>query len=291
MNLEKEVKCGYEVSDKMKRIWAMELDMVKKFVFVCERHHLTYHIMGGTLLGAVRHQGYIPWDNDIDLAMPRKDFDRLLEIGPGAFEKPLFFQTPVTEQSRFFCAYVKIRNENGTAGSREEFESGLNCGVFIDVFCLDEIPDGKIGRVLYFRQLNEIAKLSRFSLHKKMPGGLANTIKHSLQRFLYAVILKSPSSADLFNLFQRKAGKFAGKGKEKVAHIAFGYHDNFIWNRCDWSSTTSLQFEDLLLSAPVGYDAILRHQYGDYMQIPDDKSTHDYFEFDPDVPYEFFFNH
>ena len=102
MNLEQEIICGYEVSAKMKRIWAMELNMVKRFVEVCDQYGLRYSIMGGTLLGAVRHRGFIPWDNDIDLAMPRKDFDKLLEIGPTAFEKPLFFQTPVTEQGRFF---------------------------------------------------------------------------------------------------------------------------------------------------------------------------------------------
>ena len=73
----------------------MELDMVRRFVEVCQEHHLRYWMMGGTLLGAVRHKGFIPWDNDIDLAMPRKDYNKLLEIGPDAFKSPLFFQTPV----------------------------------------------------------------------------------------------------------------------------------------------------------------------------------------------------
>ena len=189
MNLEKEVICDYEVSAKMKRLWSMELDMVEKFASVCKQHDLTYFIMGGTLLGAVRHKGFIPWDNDIDLAMPRKDFNKLLDIGPTAFEKPLFFQTPVTEESRFFSTFVKIRNENGTAGSEEDFDSGINCGVFIDVFCLDKIPDGKWRRKLYFRQLNEIAKMARFALHKQLAGGLVNSIKHGLQIIVYKLIL------------------------------------------------------------------------------------------------------
>ena len=91
IDLEKETICGYEVSARMKRIWAMELDMVEKFVEVRRENGLEYMIMGGTLLGAVRHKGFIPWDNDIDILMPRKDFNNLLEIGLEAFKSPLFF--------------------------------------------------------------------------------------------------------------------------------------------------------------------------------------------------------
>ena len=290
MNLENEVICGYEVSAKMKRVWAMELDMVKRFVAVCEQYQLTYCIMGGTLLGAVRHKGFIPWDNDIDLAMPRKDFNKLLEVGPTAFEKPLFFQTPVTEESRFFCTYVKIRDERGTAASEIEYRQGINCGMFIDVFCLDEIPDGKWARRRYARRLNEIAKMQRFCFGKPLGGGLVAGMKHAMQRLVYSKIYHNPDAAQLFHIYHKSAGKFAGKGCKQVAHLDFGFKQKFVWNKSDWDSKVILDFEDLKLVAPQGYEAILTTQYGDYMQIPDDKSTHDYFEFDPDVPYPKFFS-
>lgn len=289
MNLEQEVICGYEVSAKMKRVWAMELDMVKSFVSVCEKHNLTYYIMGGTLLGAVRHKGFIPWDNDVDMAMPRKDFNKLLEIGATAFEKPMFFQTPVTEQGRFFCTHVKIRDERGTAASEAEYNKGINCGMFIDVFCLDEIPDGKWHRNMYVRKLNEIAKMQRFCFDKPVGGGLSANAKHALQHLFYRLVYHSPDATQLFRVYHRNAGKFAGKGCKEVAHLDFGYHEKFVWNRSDWTNAVQLDFEGMKLNAPAGYEAILKHQYGDYMRFPDDKSTHDYFEFDPDVPYTKFF--
>ena len=289
MNLEKETICGYEVSAKMKRLWAMEQEMVKQFIAVCDKYHLRYWIMGGTLLGAVRHKGFIPWDNDIDLLMPRKDFDKLLGIGSEAFKSPLFFQTPVTEQSRYFCTYVKIRNENGTAGTREDFESGINCGVFIDVFCLDEIPNSSLSRKVYFWRLNEIAKMQRFALGKSLKKGFFRGLKHSLQRLVYRVVYHSPDTASLFKIYQKAAGKYAGRNCRQVAHQAFGYHENFIWEKKDWDDHIQLDFDDLKLEAPKGYDAILKHQYGDYMKLPEDKSTHDYFDFDPDVPFSLYF--
>lgn len=289
INLEKETICGYEVSAQMKRIWAMELDMVEKFVAVCREYGLNYMIMGGTLLGAIRHKGFIPWDNDIDIIMPRKDFNKLLEVGPGAFHSPLFFQTPVTEESRFFSTYVKIRNGNGTAGTREDFESGINCGMFIDIFCLDEIPDSTSARKRYFRRLNEIAKMQRFSLGKTLPGGFVNKMKHSLQKWVYRVIYHNPDTAALFKIYQNAAGQYAGKNCRQVAHQAFGYSEHYIWNKRDWGEHIQLDFEGLKLDAPKGYDAILKRQYGDYMRIPEDKSTHDYFEFDPDISYTEYF--
>ncbi len=289
INLEKETICGYEVSAKMKRIWAMELDMVEKYVAVCREHELEYMIMGGTLLGAVRHKGFIPWDNDIDILMPRKDFNKLLEIGPEVFKSPLFFQTPVTEDSRFYSTYVKIRNENGTASTREDYESGINCGIFIDIFCLDEIPDSSWLKKLYFRRLNEISKMQRFALGKKLQGGFVNRIKHSLQYLVYRLIYHSPDTAALFKIYQKAAGAYAGKNCRQVAHQAFGYWENFIWDKKDWDGPVQLDFEGMKLSAPKGFDAILRHQYGDYLKLPEDKSTHDYFVFDPDLPYREYF--
>ena len=290
MNLEEEVICGYKVSAQMKRIWAMELEMVKRFVEVCEEYHLHYWMMGGTLLGAVRHKGFIPWDNDIDLAMPRKDFNILLEIGPTVFKSPIFFQTPVTEDARFFCTYIKLRNENGTAASQAEFDNGINCGIFIDIFCIDEIPDSPRKRIWYFKWLNEIAKMQRFALNKAMKNGMVNRIKHFLQKIVYRYIYHSPNAAELFNIYQKEAGRYANSGCNKVAHQAFGYYENFIWDKKDWDEQIQMEFESLILNAPKGYDAILKHQYGDYMQLPEDKSTHDYFEFDPDVAYKDYFN-
>ena len=289
MNLEKEIICDYEVSAKMKRVWSMELDMVKRFVEVCMQYGMTYRIMSGTLLGAVRHKGFIPWDNDIDIAMPRKDFNKLLEVGPTAFEKPLFFQTPVTEESRFFCTYVKIRDERGTAASEIEYGKGINCGMFIDVFCLDELPNGRWSRRWYVVKLNEIAKMQRFCFGEPLGDCLTARVKHGLQRMVYNLVYHHPNAAQLFRIYHKNAGKYAGKNCNQVAQLDFGFNKKFVWNKNDWDAMAMLDFENLKLAAPKGYAAILTTQYGDYMQLPDDKSTHDYFEFDPDVPYRLFF--
>ena len=289
MNLETEVICGYEVSSLMKRVWAVELNLVREFVAVCGRYGLDYRMMGGTLLGAVRHKGFIPWDDDIDMAMPRRDFNRLLEIGPEAFKAPFFFQTPATEESRYFCTYVKIRNGNTTAAFQPDDDKGINCGIFIDVFCLDEVPDNKLVRWFYFRQLSEVAKMQRFCFGTMSEKCFADKLKHGLQRFVYRVLFHSPDAAGLFRIYHQKAGRYAGKGCREVAHLAFGYKPEFVWDRRDWTAPAELDFEGLELRAPAGYDAILRRQYGEYMQYPADKSTHECYMFNPGIPYREFY--
>ncbi len=289
MNLNSEIICGYEVSAKTKRLWVLELDILERFIEVCTCYNLRYQIVAGTLLGAVRHKGFIPWDNDIDIVMPRKDYNKFLEIGESAFKDPYFFQSPETEKGRFFAGFVKVRYSNSTASSQLFFDRGINCGVYIDIFCLDELPNNKFIRKLFVWQLNEIAKMQRFCFNMPMSKGFINDCKHKLQKFVYRFFLHQPDAIALFKLYNKKAGKYSGKNCRQVTTLEFGFRKNIVWEKSDWDEIIMLDFEDLQLAAPIGYDAILKKQYGDYMKFPKDKSTHDYFVFDSDIPYKDYF--
>ena len=131
--------------------------------------------------------------------------------------------------------------------------------------------------------------MQRFCFGKSLGGGWIASVKHAMQRLVYSVVYHSPDAGRLFRIYHKSAGKYAGKGCKQVAHLDFGNQKKFVWNKSDWDGMIMLDFEDLKLAAPQGYEAILTTQYGDYMKLPDDKSTHDYFEFDPDVPYDYYF--
>ena len=119
---EPELRDGYLVSVEMKRVWAMQLTLLVVFDGVCRRHGLAYFAGGGTLLGAVRHGGYIPWDDDIDLFMLREDYDRLLEVG-GDFAAPFFLQTAYNDRG-YSRGHAQLRLDGTTAmleGERGRF--------------------------------------------------------------------------------------------------------------------------------------------------------------------------
>ena len=140
-----ETRCGYTVSAKMKRIWAKELDLLRVFADVCEKNDLEYFLDGGTLLGAIRHKGFIPWDDDVDVIMPRKDYDRLWKIANSCFEYPYFFQTSLSEKN-FFRAHAQLRNSETTGFIQSDEKKDINKGIFLDIFPLDNVPSDKSER-------------------------------------------------------------------------------------------------------------------------------------------------
>ncbi len=133
------------VSEQRKRFWGVLLDLYAEVARVCEKNGLRYFAGGGTLLGALRHRGMIPWDDDIDLLMPRDDYERLCKIAPTAFRAPYFWQTNATDPGSA-RGHAQLRNSSTTGILKDEMVNGralfdFNQGLFIDIFPLDCLPD------------------------------------------------------------------------------------------------------------------------------------------------------
>ena len=139
---EPEVRDGYEVSCEMKYIWAVELDLLNQLLTVCQKYNIKLYAAGGTMLGAVRHKGMIPWDDDIDMMMFRSDYDRLCEIASEEFKEPYFFQTNETDPGSY-RGHAQLRNSKTTGILKHELDQKreINQGIFIDIFPLDNVPD------------------------------------------------------------------------------------------------------------------------------------------------------
>ena len=114
MNLEKECRRGYVISVEMKKIWSIQIAMLNKLLEVCKKYHLDIWADSGTLLGAVREKGYIPWDDDIDMVMMRKDYNRLVEVSKNEFLDPYFFQCMFTEK-HYHRGHAQLRMKGTTA--------------------------------------------------------------------------------------------------------------------------------------------------------------------------------
>lgn len=139
---EADTRNGYLITAEMKKIWAVELDLLHELDRVCRKNDITYYVDSGTLLGAIRHKGFIPWDDDADVIITRKEYERLCAVAQREFKSPYFFQTEYSDPGTL-RGHAQLRNSLTTAILRSEKELGcrFNQGIFLDVFVIDYLPD------------------------------------------------------------------------------------------------------------------------------------------------------
>ena len=180
---EEEVICGFKVEQWRKKVWAVELDLLVTLAQVCKDNHLTFFLGGGTLLGAALYKGFIPWDDDVDVYMPRGDYERLCAIAGEVFKEPYFFQT-----YRSDFGYPRLHAQirfNGTTGilkCEAPLRLRFNQSIFIDVFPLDAVPEDEEERRGFAKELKSAFKtLSHASVNDIR--AIASSIDQLLQKY------------------------------------------------------------------------------------------------------------
>lgn len=253
-----------------------ELELLRIFIRICKERKLRYYILGGTLLGAVRHRGFIPWDDDIDVGMPRRDYERFLRHGQQHLPKGFFLQTHLTDPD-YPPNFAKLRNSSTTFVERSLKGRRIHHGIYIDIFPLDFYPDH--GRHLF--SLKSLLLKLRIT-DAFAPGDMKRRTKlvRRLSRILYPSISQAVIARE--HLFRSVTnGKYIANhcgawGKKEIvpAH----------W----YGEGTTLSFEGIQVNAPSEYHSWLTQVYGDYMQLPpaEKRIPHHYVEaFDLNRPF------
>lgn len=281
-----ETRCGWDVSERTKKVWWIQLDLIKKLDDLCRANHLRWFPIWGTLLGVVRHQGYVPWDDDVDIAMPRDDYERLIRICKDQLKYPYYLQTTLCDQECFYM-WASLRNSE-TTGNRETCLSKTqNNGIGIDIIPLDGCEDNLIAY-----------RVSRYPV--RIVSVLANTYVNEFNQSLTARIIRKILRLTGFDY--KKAYEWAEKKSksfkwDEYTKVAFRAHADPLyqkkqlrkdmWDKKDFESCVRMPFEFLEIPVPIGYDHLLKQIYGDYMKFPpieQRQGKHDVV-FEPDIPY------
>ena len=284
--LKEEVRCDFLVTEKRKKIWHVELELLKKFDEVCKKYNLTYFVEYGTLLGAVRHQGFIPWDDDIDVIMFRDDYTKFQAVAPYEFTDPYFYQT--TYNDLVVWAISKLRDSRTTAIEFRDMDPAFNQGIFIDIYPFDDAPDGK-----NFSD-NILAVQSNVWQTVAKSVRMRHYVTEGVQFHVGSDILM-----DLLNLPVRE--RFRQFEELNLSHFGTSERVNFITSeichrsrsrrRACYSDIIYLPFEYLTVPVPAGYDEILTTNYGDYHKFYQGGSAHEGLFIDPDRPYRYYMEH
>lgn len=249
--------------ESINRLQGLQLDIMLEVKRICEAHNLRYFLVGGSLLGAIRHGGFIPWDDDLDIAMPRKDYDAFISICTTELDSQYYLHTTETD-SLYWLPFAKVR-KNGTYLEEESITPiTTHKGIYIDIFPLDvAVKPG--GPILYFQKqmvkiLAAVVMVKR-GLQLRKPKGLAKRI---------IVCLAAPFSISFLIKCQRKIMTLHNK-KNTEYWVNLGSNYNYIKQTIPVSKYCPprvTDFEGEKLQIPNEYEYILTRIYGDYMRLP-----------------------
>lgn len=237
----------------------VQLAVLAEFDRLCRRHDLTYYAAYGTLLGAIRHGGYIPWDDDIDVMMPRAEYDRLHEVFASATPAHLTLESSTTRTDWPF-PYTKISDDRTEL--EEPLEDPLPLGVNLDVFPLDAVPPNRIVRAVQLRLL----RLLRWAVELRyIAPERGRAWHHPIAIAVIKPIVRLVPARTLVATFTMAARIGSASGTEVGVRV--GSYD---WSvpAGDLGSPSELSFESLRLLSPADPDTVLTAMYGDYWQLP-----------------------
>lgn len=243
-----------------------EFEILIKFKEVCEKYELSYFLTAGSLLGSIRHEGFIPWDDDIDIAMPRKDYNKLIKLPKEVFGDMLFLQNSKTDEN--FPFYFSKLRKKGTYVEEEIFlDVDINKGIFIDIFPLDICPKSDNLTKIFFKSIEVIsfAHLSKVSPNFKC--GYTKKLMISL-----VFILKLLPIQALCVLRDLVRYVFSVSSSQERLCTVGGTHGypRECYHTKWFSDAIFSKFENELFPIPSHWDDILTSMYGDYNSYPEE---------------------
>lgn len=247
----------------------LQLEILKDIDFFCVKNGIKYSLAYGTLIGAVRHKGYIPWDDDIDIMMPRADYDRFVATFNGAFSH-LSLLAPELDIN-FYAPYANVYDNRTHLSEDYNDHRGLSIGIKIDVFPIDTVSP-EVSE--YVRDMRKVEKLNLMMYIKRLKMFSQLRQQMTFYEVVKFLILKFFSFFFSYTFLQKKIKKIALNQRyidsEYVDNVVFNIYSkkNTRFNKSVMQHFKRMQFEDREFCVIRDYDVVLRKMYGDYMKLP-----------------------
>lgn len=255
----------------LKKLQNTELSIFKDIVSVCRKYNIGYFMMFGTLIGAIRHKGFIPWDDDMDIGMLREDYNRFAKVFGKEMGGRYTLTTPIRTKG-FASTVVKVQKK----GTRfiPEYSKTMKCeqGIFIDIFIYDKVSDNE---KQYKKQVKRTRTLSRLIFLAGSPNpeinikGITGKIARFLCKAVHYIFKLIPNiHVYMYKKYVKYSTMANRESSLRYTTFQSTAPDKCIVNIDDLLPYEQVMFEDIMANVPKNYDYILTERYGDYMKLP-----------------------
>lgn len=253
--------------EQLEKIQMHELDILEEIKRVCEENNISWFTVGGTTLGAIRHEGFIPWDNDIDLGMLREDYDKFMEIAGKQLKKGYVLQHFSTDKNTP-TYFAKVRKDGTKFAQYSNKSLKIHHGVFVDIMPYDSVPEDVIQRRKYNKKVklwHELYKAKMMWVASKPLFTSKRTFFNTCTRFiLHTLLLPCPKKV-IFSKMEKTIRKYNGTDTNMISSRGIPVFECF---KADIFPPREHKFENTSVMVPKDSHRVLTIQYGDYMKLP-----------------------
>lgn len=271
---------GNPVKIELDELKKLELLIMDQIVLFCDSHNLRYYLTGGSLLGAVRHNGFIPWDDDIDIAMPRNDYEVFTE----SFNNEVCSRYKVVNYKNtkgYYLPFAKVVDTR-TVLKEHVLQNSFELGVYVDVFPIDFCGDDReVAWRHYKTKIQPLRKAISMRDSKMFVFNQATSFKR-IKWYIGRFILQLISRASLLARIDLLAQKYRNSQHSKYCAVltVMTYGEKEIMLTEWYNKTVKLQFEDRMFNAPLYYKNVLEHFYNNYLKLPPNDKQVSHHSFD-----------
>lgn len=264
----------YSNDPELRNVQQVVLEIAQYFVDFCNKHDLLCYFCGGGCIGSIRHQGFIPWDDDLDFFMPRQDYEKIKELWPKYADVERYPLLVASENYNDHNSFMTIRDANTTFVKTYQEGMAIPHGIPIDIFPLDGAPEKSVQRKIQKMWALVYALFCSQVVPEKHGGMMATGSEVLLSTF------SSPKIRyKIWRFAEKQMSKYSFGSTPYVTELCVGpkYMGN-IYHLEDFKSAIVVPFEETKMPIPVGYDRYLKQVFGDYMQLPPEEEQQPHHE-------------